>query len=474
MPHSPQFLLQLLQRFTKHPHQTKQVLSLLITNGHLLPKSNGSSNLKWMNTLLYNALIRAHLNLGDAHKTILLFTHMLAHQAPPNNYTFPSLIKAASSSVAVASLTGISLHTQVVKRGLSLDPFIQTSFVNLYGQLGNLFDARHMFEEISQPCIVACNAMLDALGRNGDMKLAVLLFERMPERDVFSWTTVINGFGSNGYFGEAIMFFEKMMSHQDVVSCLVKPNEATFVSVLSSCANMDTRGDLYIGKQIHAYIIKNEIELTVFMGTALIALYGKMGCLGTAMHVFNKLVLKEVCAWNAMILSLASNGRENQALAMFQKMKMEGLYPNEVSFVAALTACARAKLVESGLELIQSMITDFGIIPKMEHYGCVVDLLGRAGLLKEAIELVRKMPFEPDASVLGALLGACKVHGAVELGNELGRRLLELQPRHCGRYVALSNLFAGADRWGHAADLRKAMVEAGIGKIPAYSRVDYL
>ncbi|KAF8409588.1 hypothetical protein HHK36_005666 [Tetracentron sinense] len=414
-------------------------------------------------------MIRAHLNLGDPHKAILLFTHMLAHQAPPNNYTFPSLIKAASSSPSLASLVGRPIHTQVIKHGLSFDPFIQTSLVSFYGQHGDLLDARNVFEEIPQPCIVSMNSMLDALGKNGDMDSALLLFERMPERDVVSWTSIINGFGSNGYFREATGFFKNMMVHEDVMGHFVIPNEATLVSALSSCSNLDGGGALYQGRQIHGYIIRNGIELTVFLGTALIAMYGKTGCLGNALKVFKRMVVKEVCTWNAMISSLASNGREKQALEMFEKMSVEGLHANEVTFVAVLTACARAKLVEPGLGLFQSMFHDFGVVPRMEHYGCVVDLLGRAGLLKEAVEFIKRMPFEPDATVLGALLGACKVHGAVELGNYVGRRLLELQPQHCGRYVVLSNIYAGAGRWGHAAELRSAMVDAGIRKIPAYS-----
>ncbi|KAB1228304.1 hypothetical protein CJ030_MR6G022941 [Morella rubra] len=424
-----------------------------------------------MSTLLYNGLKRAYLSLGQAHKTLVLFTHMLAHQAPPNSFTFPPLIKAAAFS---SPSLGQPLHTQVIKRGVLHDPFIQTSFISLYAQLGELLGARKMFEEISHPCIVAHNAMLDAFGKNGDMRSALLLFECMPERDVVSWTSVINGFGRNGSFSEAVKFFGRMMEHEDVIACLVKPNEATYVSALSSCANLHGGGALHRGKQIHGYVIRNEIELSIFTRTALINLYGKTGCLRSAVNVFDQMVFKEVCTWNAMISSLASNGREMEALDLFKKMKMDGKRPNEVTFVAVLTACARGKLVESGLKFFQSMLDEFGIVPIMEHYGCVVDLLGRAGLLKEATDFIRRMPFEPDGSVLGALFGACKIHGAIELGNVVGQRLIELQPWHCGRYVVLSNIKAGMERWDNAADLRKAMAMAGVEKIPAYSSIDLI
>lgn len=252
---------------------------------------------------------------------------------------------------------------------------------------------------------------------------------------------------------------------------MVEPNEATYVSVISSCANFDGCGALYLGKQIHAYIIRNQTLLTAFIGTALIDLYGKTGCLKSAANVFNQIVFKEICSWNAMISALASNGMEKEALDLFETMKKEGLQPNKVTFVAVLTACARGKLVELGLELFRSMSLDFRIVPIMEHYGCVVDLLGRAGLLREAAEFIKSMPFEPDASVLGALIGACKIYGTTKLGNEVGKKLLQLQPQRCGRYVALSNINAGMEKWDSAATLRKMMVDVGIRKIPAYSMI---
>lgn len=367
-----------------------------------------------------------------------------------------------------------SLHSQVIKRGVFKDPYVQTSFLCFYSQVAELGDARKVFDNMREPCIVSCNAMLDALCKNGEMGSALLVFQRMPVRDVVSWTSIINGYGRNQCFHKAIEFFRIMMVHGDVRDFHVKPNEATFVSVLSSCANLLGGGGLHQGKQIHAYMIKNESELTAFMGTALIALYGKLAYLVYALRVFDYTVDKQVCTWNAVISSLALNSMENQALIMFDKMKSRGVKPNEVTFVAVLVACARANLVELGLELFDLMSCVFRIVPRMEHYGCVVDLLGRAGLLTEAQEVIRRMPFEPDASVLGALMGACKVHGAIELGNEIAKRIIELQPLHCGRYVLLSSMYAEADRWDNAADLRKAMVDAGIQKVPAFSMIDLI
>ncbi|KAK4389052.1 putative pentatricopeptide repeat-containing protein [Sesamum angolense] len=297
-----------------------------------------------------------------------------------------------------------------------------------------------MFDEIPQPCIVSYNAMLDSFAKSGDMGSAISIFVRMPKRDVYSWTSVINGYGRNDCFREAISLFTEMMVDEDVIYGFLRPNEATFVSVLSSCANLDDKFAMYNGKQIHGYMVRSQKGVKYF-------------------H------------WNSIDSILWENG-ESQALDMFEMMKTSALCPNEVTFVGVLSACARKKLVDFGLELFQSMSRDFAIMPRMEHYGCIVDLLGRAGLLKEAYEFVASMPFEADASVLGALLGACRVHGDVDLGNEVGRRLLEMQPDHCGRYVLLSSIYAGAEIWDHAAALRKAMAHAGIQKVPAFSITD--
>lgn len=326
-----------------------------------------------------------------------------------------------------------------------------------------------MFDEISEPCIVSYNALLDAFGKSGNMGSAIPMFLNMPKRDVYSWTSVINGYLQNGCFREAISIFKEMMADEDVMGGILRPNEATFVSVLSSCANLDDCIALSQGKQIHGYMVRIEKELSVFNGTALISFYGKMGCLDYAFELFNAMAVKKVCTWNAMICSLASNGRESKALDMFATMKSLGLRPNEVTFVGVLTACAHTERVSLGMELFQSMSGNFSITPKMEHYGCVVDLLGRAGLLKEAYEFVKNMPFEADGTVLGALLGACRVHGDLELAKEVGRQLLKKQPDHCGRYVLLSSIYAGAEIWDHAASLRKAMIQAGIQKIPSFS-----
>ncbi|GAU39673.1 hypothetical protein TSUD_60400 [Trifolium subterraneum] len=440
-----------------------QIHSLVITNGYLnFHKPNDN---KWMPTLLYNAIIRAY-HVHNHKKVLDIFTQMLSNQISPNTHTFPPLLKSSHASVVTP------IHGQALKRGILSDPFVLTTLLVVYARNSRLFCAQKVFEEVPHFCIVASNAMINAFSMNGNMEGALKLFRRMCYRDVVSWTTMVNGFVVNGEFYAAIRFFGMMMTHNDVVNCLVKLNEATYVSVLSSCANLEGKAALDFGRQVHGYIVVKGVDLGVFVGTSLINLYGKMGCLNYAVNVFRVMVVREVCTWNAMISSLASNGREKEALDLFEKMKkLQGLKPNSITFVAVLTACSRGGFIREGLKLFGSMSSEFQVVPIMEHYGCVVDLLGRAGHIQEAADIIRNMPFQPDESVLGAFLGACRIHGAIELGEEIGKKMLKLQTQQCGQYLLLSSMNAEKERWDHAADLRKEIVESGIHKVPAFSMV---
>lgn len=448
--------LHLLQRFFNSSNQIKQIHTVLFTSNSLVAS-------RWKTKCVYNTLIRSYLTSGQYKTSLDLFTHMLASQVQPIDLTFPSLIKAACSSFSVSY--GVALHGQALKRGILVDPFVQTSFVRFYGEVGDLKSSRKMFDEIVDPCVIACNSLLDACGRNGEMDSAFELFQRMPVTDVVSWTSVINGFSKNGLHAKAVMLFGEMIENKGVV---LAPNEATFVSVLSSCANLD-QGGVHLGKQIHGYVMRNEIILTTTLGTALLDMYGKAGDLEMALTIFDQIRDKKVCAWNAIISAFASNGRPKQALEMFEIMKSNNVHPNGITLLAILTACARSKLVDLGIQVFSSICSEYKIIPTSEHYGCMVDLIGRAGLLVDAVNFTKNLPFQPDASVLGALLGACKIHENTELGNKVGKQLIGLQPQHCGQYVALSTFNALDNNWSEAEQMRKVMIQAGIRKRPAYS-----
>lgn len=247
--------------------------------------------------------------------------------------------------------------------------------------------------------------------------------------------------------------------------------EATLVSVFSACANLDGGEGLAAGMAVHAYLLRHEIELTAFLGTALVDMYGKHGRLDFCKSAFEIVCEKGVCTWNALLSALANHGKETEALVKFDMMRGEGFLPNQITFLAVLMACARAGLVEVGLYWFEAMVAEYRVAPLMVHYGCVVDLLGRAGRFGEAIQVIERMPFAADASVWGALLGACKLHGNVELAVEIGQKLISLGPQQSGRYMTIRNVYLEDGNWYAGSRMGEVMQEAGIKKAVGQSSV---
>jgi len=259
----------------------------------------------------------------------------------------------------------------------------------------------------------------------------------MRARDAVTWTTFVSGLSRGGRHRCALEVFREFL----LGNMGRRLEEATLVSVLSASANLDGAEGLMSGMAVHAYMVRHEVEPTAFLGTALVDMYGKHGRLGGCTGAFEFVCRKEVCTWNALLSALANHGKEAEALVKFDMMRAEGFSPNQITFVALLMACARAGMVEIGLYWFEAMVANYKVTPLMVHYGCVVDLLGRAGRFMDAIQVIERMPFAPDASVWGALLGACRLHGNVELAVEVGKKLMALGPQQSGRYVTVRNVF---------------------------------
>lgn len=388
---------------------------------------------------------------------------MLAAGAHPNGHTFPSLLRSASASGA----TTTALHAQCLRRGLAADRFVACSLVRSYGRAGDLpRDAGKVFDEMRSPDLASCNAMLDVLFLARDLATARDFFERMAVRDLVSWTTLISGLSRNGCHWDAVEAFRGLLVHNKGWL-----GEATLVSVLSACANLDGAEGLVVGMAVHAYVVRHQVDLTAFLGTALVDTYGKYGKMDCCKRAFQAVLEKEVCTWNALLSALANHGKETETLVKFNMMIVGGFLPNQITFLSILTGCARAGLVEIGLYWFEAMVTEYKVTPVMSHYGCVVDLLGRAGRFVEAIEIIERMPFPPDASVWGALLGACKLHGNVELVAEIGRKLVALGPQQSDRYVAIRNIYLEDGNWYAAIRMGQMMHEAGIKKTAGQSSV---
>jgi pentatricopeptide repeat protein len=252
-------------------------------------------------------------------------------------------------------------------------------------------------------------------------------------------------------------------------SSSIRPNEVSIVALVSACADL---GALSQGAWAHTYVLKNNLKLNRFVGTALLDMYSKCGCLDLAYQLFDQLRKRDTSCYNAMIGGFAVHGNGHRALSLYERMRLEGLVPDDVTFVVTMCACSHAGLVVEGCEIFESMKEVYGIEPKLEHYGCLVDLLGRAGRLKEAEERVRTMPMHPNAILWRSLLGAARVHGNLEIGEVALKHLIQLEPETSGNYVLLSNMYASIDRWDDVNRIRKLMKDHGINKMPGSSLVE--
>ncbi|XP_078159917.1 pentatricopeptide repeat-containing protein At3g62890-like [Carex rostrata] len=411
---------------------------------------------------IYNTLFLA---LSSHHNPpvspCLLLSHMLEQYVLPNQFTFPPLLRFVSHPSSLSF--GLQLHTLMYKFGFSSDPFARNNLLCMYLECGYPYDAWKVFDVSNNRTIVTWTTMVSGLSKAGLIDDARALFDDMPERNLVSWNAMITGYVKSGLFREALELFDQMQAEG------IEMNKYVGASILAACTGL---GLLEKGKLIHRQIESSGIEVDSKLATAIIDMYCKCGCLEKAFEVFNSLKRKGLSTWNCMVSGFAIHGRGMDAIQVFKQMEMEGGVPDDITFLNLLSACAHSGLVTEGKHYFDYMVQKYNIEPKMEHYGCMVDMLGRAGFLKEAKQLIEQMPMEPDADILGALLGACKIHGVVNLGREIGKRVIELDPLNSGRYVLLANLFAGAGRWDDVAQVRKMMSDNGVHKEAGHSLIE--
>ncbi|GAB4861559.1 hypothetical protein Ancab_036752 [Ancistrocladus abbreviatus] len=412
---------------------------------------------------LYNKLIQAYSSRGPHRQCVSLYTQMRQRGCVPNHQSFTFLFGACASlsSPPLAQM----LHTHFIRSGCGLDVYALTALVDMYAKLGLVESARKQFDEIQFKDLPTWNSIIAGYARCGNMVEAKKLFQLMPLRNLISWTVMISGFSQNGQYLNALKMFLLMEKETDF-----KPNEVTLASVLPACANL---GALEIGQRICTYARQNGHLNNMFVTNALVELYAKCGRLDAARQLFDGLgSRKNLCSWNSMIMGLAIHGRSQEALKLFDELLQEGSMPDDITFVGILVACVHGGLVARGQELFDSMEMNFNIIPKLEHYGCMVDLLGRAGKVEKAYDLIKKMPMKPDSVIWGALLGACSFHPNVKVAEKAADFLFELEPWNPGNYVILSNIYAAAKRWDGVAKLRKTMKGGQITKAAGYSFIE--
>ncbi|XP_020574514.1 pentatricopeptide repeat-containing protein At5g48910-like [Phalaenopsis equestris] len=411
----------------------------------------------------YNSLLRAETHAGRPNQAVLLFHRMFADDAlPPNRFTFPTVLKACAHLPAVAE--GEQIHSLFLKSHFapSDDVFVLTSLVYFYSRCGRLKDARLLFDQLPHTNVASWNAMLDGYVRSGDLDSAYKLFDEMPYKNVISWNTLISGCVRNGWAWEALKLF------LDFQISGMKADESTMASFIAAVADL---GLLYLGRMAHAHVTRSLFSSNGALGVAFIDMYAKCGSIKSAYNVFTTIESKNIRHWTSMIAGFASHGSAYSALQLFDKMMNSGTMPNDITFIAVLNACSHGGLVYEGLECFKLMKT-YKVEPGVKHYGCLVDLLGRAGLVDGAMEIVRDMPVEPTSVIWCSLLAACRNYGYAEVADVVAGKLIELDSNKGSSFVLLSNLYGGLGRLEDFGGVRKAMADRAVTKVAGFSWIE--
>uniref|UniRef100_A0A0E0AG39 DYW domain-containing protein n=1 Tax=Oryza glumipatula TaxID=40148 RepID=A0A0E0AG39_9ORYZ len=387
----------------------------------------------------------------------------------PHSFTFllasiSNHLNAAGPSASACSFLGSHVHALAVKAGAAGDLFVRNALVHFYGVSGDVGAMRRVFDELPRVRdVLTWNEVLAGYVRAGMMTVAREVFDEMPVRDEISWSTLVGGYVKEEELEVALGVFRNMVEQG------VRPNQAAVVTALSAAARL---GLLEHGKFVHNVVQRSGMPVCMNVGAALVDMYAKCGCVAVAREVFDGMRRRDVFAWNAMICGLAAHGLGRDAVELFERFISEGLSPTNVTFVGVLNGCSRSGLVAEGRRYFKLMVEKYRIEPEMEHYGCMVDLLGRAGLVPEAIELIEGMHIAPDPVLWGTILSSCKTHGLVDLGVSVGNKLIELDPTHSGYYVLLSGIYAKANKWDDVREVRKLMSSRGTSKSAGWSLME--
>lgn len=410
----------------------------------------------------WNSMISGFVQGGSPEEALQLFKRMKMENARPNRVTMVGVLSACAKKIDLEF--GRWACDYIERNGIDINLILSNAMLDMYVKCGSLEDARRLFDKMEEKDIVSWTTMIDGYAKVGDYDAARRVFDVMPREDITAWNALISSYQQNGKPKEALAIFRELQLNKNT-----KPNEVTLASTLAACAQL---GAMDLGGWIHVYIKKQGIKLNFHLTTSLIDMYSKCGHLEKALEVFYSVERRDVFVWSAMIAGLAMHGHGRAAIDLFSKMQETKVKPNAVTFTNLLCACSHSGLVDEGRLFFNQMRPVYGVVPGSKHYACMVDILGRAGCLEEAVELIEKMPIVPSASVWGALLGACRIYGNVELAEMACSRLLETDSNNHGAYVLLSNIYAKAGKWDCVSRLRQHMKVSGLEKEPGCSSIE--
>ncbi|KAE9610674.1 hypothetical protein Lal_00029734 [Lupinus albus] len=377
------------------------------------------------NVVSWTTMISAYSYVKLNDMAMKLFVLMVREGVMPNMYTFSSVLRACERLYDVKQL-----HCSMVKVGLESDVFVRSALIDVYSKLGELLEAMNVFREMVTGDNVVWNSIIAAFAQHSD--------------------------------GDEALYLYKSMGRASFPA-----DQSTLTSVLRACTSLSL---LELGRQVHVHVLKFDQDL--ILNNALLDMYCKCGSLEDAKFIFNRMAGKDVISWSTMIAGLAQNGFSMEALNLFGSMKVQGPKPNHITILGVLFACSHAGLVNEGWYYFRSMKTLCGIDPGREHYGCMLDLLGRAGKLDDMVKLIQEMNCEPDVVTWRTLLDACRAHRNVDLAAYAAKEIQKLDPQDIGAYVLLSNIYANSKRWSDVAEVRKAMRVRGLRKEPGCSWIE--
>ncbi|XP_057976510.1 putative pentatricopeptide repeat-containing protein At3g47840 [Malania oleifera] len=480
------------------------------------------------NVVTWTAVITGLVRYGYNKEGLVFFSEISRSNADYDSYTYAIALKACADSGALNS--GRAIHTQTMKKGFDVSSFVANSLATMYNKCGKLNYGLRLFEKMRMKDVVSwttiittyvqmgqeadaieafirmresdvtpneytfaavvsgcanilriewgeqlhchilqiglmgslsvANSIMFMYSKCGKLTSASMVFHRMITRDVVSWSTIIAGY-SQGDSGQKAFDFLSQMRREGP-----KPTEFALASVLSVCGNMAI---LEQGKQLHAHVLTIGLDNTPMIQSGLINMYSKCGIIEAASRIFNEAENYDIVSWTTMINGYAEHGRSQEAIDLFERISSVGLKPDSVTFIGVLSACSHAGLVDLGFHYFNSMSKYYQFNPSKEHYGCMIDLLCRAGRLNDAEHMIRSMPYEPDDVVWSTLLRACRIHGDVDCGRRTTEQILELEPNCASAHITMANIYSAKGKWREAAEIRKMMRSKGVIKEPGWS-----
>ncbi|KDP21066.1 hypothetical protein JCGZ_21537 [Jatropha curcas] len=407
----------------------------------------------------YNYMVGGYLKQGLVAESISLVQRLILDGERPDGFTYSMILKVSTSGCNLAlprNLVGM-VHAQIVKSDVQPDDVLCTALVDAYVKSGRIDFARRVFDMMIEKNVICSTSMISGYMNRGFVEDAEEIFKKTIEKDVVVFNAMIEGYSKSVETAtKALEIYVEMQRFG------FRPNISTFASIIGACSVL---AGFEIGQQVQAQLLKTELFTDIKVGSALIDMYSKCGRIEDARRVFDCMPEKNVFSWTSLIDGYGKNGMPIEALELFYKMRQCGTEANYVTFLGALCACAHAGLVAEGREIFESMEKDYSMKPRMEHYACMVDLLGRAGSLHLAWDFVMGMPEKPNSDVWAALLSSCNLHGSVEMARVAANELFKLNAEgRPGAFMALSNALASAGKWDNVSELRETMKSRGILK----------